>query len=448
MGETAIPASGSLPLLTDRLMLSPLKISLVLGLSFFFGLAFERFYATSELRSRPGGIRTFPLIALSGAFLYALEPHYLIAYCVGLAVLGIWLYPFYAAEVAREENAPNDRAAMPDGSMVPICNLVVYVLGPVALAMEPWIAFGLTVAAVLLLQARERLHQLAQTVPGPEIITLGQFLILTGIVLPLLPNEPVTPLTPITPFQVWLAVVVVSSLSYGSYVLQKLLSGQRSLLATSLLGGMYSSTATTVVLAKRLRENVAAANRYQAGIVLATALMYLRLLIVVAIFNTRIARELAAALPLLSVLGVALAGACLRLGHRDTSVETGAAPPPSNPLELSAALIFAVLFVVTSVVSAWVIASFGDVGVYWLASIVGVSDIDPFVLSIAQGGASGMTPHTAAIAILIAASSNNVLKAIYSVSFGGWRSSTPIVAALIGLSLGGLAASAWMMAHR
>jgi len=448
MDEAAAPGSGSLPLLSAPLTLLPLKVSLVLGLSFFFGLAFERFYATTELRSRPGGIRTFPLIALSGAFLYALEPHYLIAYCVGLVVLGVWLYPFYAAEVAREEKSPSAGAVMPDGLMVPTCNLVAYVLGPVALAMEPWIAFGLAVSAVLLLQARDRLHQLAQTVPGPEIITLGQFLILTGIVLPLVPNEPVTPLTPITPFQVWLAVVVVSSLSYGSYVAQKLLSGQRSLLATSVLGGMYSSTATTVVLAKRLRGSAAAANRYRAGIVLATALMYVRLLIVVAIFNTRIARELVLSLPLLGLLGAALAGLCLRTGRHDNAADTGDSPAPANPLELSAALIFAVLFVITSVVSAWVIHAFGDVGVFWLASIVGVSDIDPFVLSIAQGGASGMTPHTAAIAILIAASSNNLLKAIYSVSFGGWRASLPIVGALIALSLTGIAGSAWMMTHR
>jgi uncharacterized membrane protein (DUF4010 family) len=440
--DAATTFGGALPLL-----LSPLKVSLVLGLSFFFGLAFERFYATSERRSRPGGIRTFPLIALAGAFLYALEPHYLTAYCIGFVVLGVWLYPYYAAEVAREETAPSAHE-MPDGLMVPTCNLVAYVLGPVGVAMEPWLAFVLAVAAVLLLQARDRLHQLAQTLPGPEIITLGQFLILTGIVLPLVPNEPVTPLTPITPFQVWLAVVVVSSLSYGSYVLQKLLSGQRSLVATSVLGGMYSSTATTVVLAKRLRDSAAAANRYRAGIVLATALMYLRLLIVVAIFNTRIARELVVSLPVLGLFGTALAGLCWRFtGRHDPAADTGAAPPPTNPLELPAALVFALLFVITSAVSAWVIDAFGDVGVYWLASIVGVSDIDPFVLSIAQGAASAMTPHTAATAILIAASSNNVLKAIYSVAFGGWRNSAPVVAALIVLSSAGVAASVWMMQH-
>jgi len=421
---------------------------MLLGLSFFFGLAFEGFYAKSQ-GSRPGGIRTFPLISLSGAILYALEPHYAIAFCVGMVVLGIWLYPYYQAEVLQDrpsESALGGTAAV-DGIMVPICNLVAYVLGPVALNLEPWVAFGLAVAAVLLLQARDRLHALAQTLPGPEIITLGQFLILTGIVLPLLPNEPVTSLTPITPFQVWLAVVVVSSLSYGSYLLQRLLSARRSLFVTSMLGGLYSSTATTVVLAKRLHDDTRDPRQYQSGIVLATALMYLRLLIVVAIFNWRIARELAMPLTLLCVLGLGLAASCLRIGGRDTTGGPVEPPPPSNPLELPAAAIFAVLFVVTSMASAWVIEAFGNVGVYWLAGIVGVADIDPFVLSLAQGGVAGMSVGAAALAILIAASSNNLLKATYAVAFAGWRRSGTIIGSLVALSAAGFATAAWMTTH-
>src|SRR4051812_28413336 len=104
-------------------MLTPLKVLLVLGLSFFFGLAFERFYATTEQRSRPGGIRSFPLIALSGAFLYALEPHYAIAFCVGLVVLGAWLYPYYHAEVSRDQRTDQSEGYASDGLMVPMCNL-------------------------------------------------------------------------------------------------------------------------------------------------------------------------------------------------------------------------------------------------------------------------------------------------------------------------------------
>ena len=425
--------------------MSPAKVTMLLGLSFFFGLAFEGFYAKSQ-GSRPGGIRTFPLISLSGALLYALEPHYAIAFCVGLFVLGVWLYPYYQAEISRDSNPePSADGTLSDGLMVPMCNLVAYILGPVALTLEPWVAFGLAVAAVLLLQARERLHGLARTLPVAEIMTLGQFLILTGIVLPLLPNTPVTQLSPITPFQVWLAVVVVSSLSYGSYLLQKLLSARRSLFVTSLLGGLYSSTATTVVLARRLNEDPQGQTQYQAGIVLATALMYLRLLIVVAIFNAEIARQLMFALPVLCVIGMALAALCLRLGRAGSTGAAAQAPSPSNPLELPAALIFAVLFVVVSVVSSWVIGAFGNVGVYWLAGVVGVADIDPFVLSLIQGGVAGLSASAAAIAILIAAASNNLLKATYAVAFAGWRRSGAIVASLVALSMLGFALAIWMI---
>ncbi len=424
--------------------MSPVKVSILLGLSFFLGLAFEGFYAKSQ-GSRPGGIRTFPLISLSGALLYALEPHYATAFCVGLVVLGIWLYPYYQAEVLRD-GTPEITS---DGIMVPMCNLVAYVLGPVALTLEPWVAFGLAVATVLLLQARERLHALAQTLPAADVITLGQFLILTGIVLPLLPDTPVTKLSPITPFQVWLAVVVVSSLSYGSYLLQKLLSARRSLFVTSLLGGLYSSTAITVVLARRLKEDPQGQTQYQSGIVLATALMYLRLLIVVAIFNWDIARHLAAPLAVLCVIGIAAAALCLRLGGAASSDAAMQASPPSNPvgnpLELSAALIFAALFIVTSIVSSWVISAFGNAGVYWFAGIVGITDIDPFVLSLAQGGAAGMAVQASAIAILIAASSNNLLKATYAVAFAGWRRSGAIVAALVALSAIGFALAIWLI---
>jgi hypothetical protein len=102
--------------------MSPGKLTILLGLSFFFGLAFEGFNAKSQ-SSRPGGIRTFPLISLSGALLYALEPHHATAFCVGLVVLGIWLYPYYQAEILHD-GRPTDEGVPADDIMVPLCNLV------------------------------------------------------------------------------------------------------------------------------------------------------------------------------------------------------------------------------------------------------------------------------------------------------------------------------------
>ena len=415
------------------------KLGMLLGLSFFLGLSFEGFYWNSA-RSRPGGIRTFPLISLSGAILYALEPQFAAAFCVGLIVLGVWLYPYYRAEVSQGE-ATLESA---DGIMVPLCNVVAYLLGPVALVQQPWLAFGLTVSAVLLLRARDHLHALAEKIPGKEIITLAQFLVLVGVVLPLLPNKAVTSLTPITPFQVWLAVVVVSSLSYCSYLMQQFLPTQRSLFFTSVLGGLYSSTATTVVLARRLKQDPGNRHEFQSGIVLATALMYFRLGVVVAIFNLPLALKLSGPLVALVLSGAVLAALCLGLARNPPAGEHVVAPLAGNPLELSTGLIFATLFVVISVGSSWVKARFGYVGIYAMAAIVGVTDIDPFVLSVSQGGVADLDETTAAVSILVAASSNNLLKAIYSVVFAGWPRSVSIVLSLVALSLLGGAMAIWL----
>ena len=425
------------------------KFALLLGLSFFLGLAFEGFYWKSA-SSRPGGIRTFPLISLSGGLLYAIEPHYAIAFCTGLVALAIWMYAYYRAQItdtqadgASESDATRN-GSHGDGIMVPVCNLVAYLLGPVTLIEPPWVAIGFTVSSVLLLRARDPLHALAQKIPAREIITAGEFLVLTGIVLPLLPNEPITRLSTITPFQVWLAVVAVSTLSYGSYLVQQLLPPERGVLLSALVGGLYSSTATTVVLARQLRQRLVNPRELQAGIVLATAMMYLRLGLVIAIFNLPLACELAPALGMLFAGAIGLAILFLFFGKKPITNDGQLPSPARNPLELNAALVFAVMFVAISVASTWVKAHFGAGGIYSLAAIIGVTDIDPFVLNLAQGGVGGLTSHVAVIAILIASSSNNLLKGLYSILFAGHGAGAVPLAALFVLACFGLAIAAQM----
>src|SRR6201997_4904999 len=259
---------------------SPASVALLLGLSFFLGLSFEDFFAQSP-RRRPGGIRTFPMLALAGGVLYLLDPNQFIPFTGGLLVLGAWLVVYYSAYVGAvdEQGEPNV------GIVVPILNILAYLLGAAALALPPWIAVTMTVVAVLLLTGREQLHALARRIEIKEIITAGQFLVLTGIVLPLLPNQPVTTLTPITPRQVWLALVVVCAFSYISYLAQRYWAAATGGLWMAALGGLYSSTAVTVVLARQAKAEPALRRPEDAGMTLATAIMYLRILAIVAIFN-------------------------------------------------------------------------------------------------------------------------------------------------------------------
>jgi uncharacterized membrane protein (DUF4010 family) len=279
---------------------------LLLGLAFFFGLAFEEFHAQGG-QVRPGGVRSFPLLALAGALLYRLDIEHLLPLSVGLLVLGGWLACYYWRHVAETdaEGRPNV------GLMAPICAVLAYLLGPIALAEPPWMAIGVTVVAVLLLTAREKLHGLARRLEVGEIVTAGKFLILTGLVLPFLPNQPVTPLTDITPHQVWLAVLAVCSISYASYLLQRYVAPPGAGLWVAVLGGLYSSTATTIVLARRACAEPATVSQAQTGIILATAIMYLRLLIVVALFDSPLAGRLVAPLLSLTAFGLAPCGPML-----------------------------------------------------------------------------------------------------------------------------------------
>ncbi len=405
------------------------RLALAIGLAVFLGLTFEEVYK-SEQRLVPGGIRSFPMLAMAGAVLMLIEPSYALGVIAGLPVVALWLYAYMRA-------APPSPTA--SSMMIPATNLLAYVIGPVALVQPPWVAVAVTVAAVLLLSTRERLHGLIEIVPREELLTAGKFLILIGIVLPLAPRQAVTALTPLTPYGLCLAVVAVCTLSYASYLLQRYLPARDMALLPALLGGAYSSTATTVVLAKRLHESGHTRADISAGIVAATGVMYLRLGVVIAIFDAPFALTLAPALVALA----AVSGGLAAYEWRRTTKRRGQslALAPRNPLQISTALVFAVLLVVISVITAWVRTRFGTGGLLTLSAVVGLTDIDPFVLNIAQGGIANISAALLCAAVLIAAASNNVAKAAYAVGFGGRAAHRP-AALLVLLALLGVGAAA------
>ncbi len=406
---------------------------ILLGLALFFGFSFEEFFGHED-PPVPGGIRTFPLIAFSGAALYLIEPHYALAFIAGLVVLGWWV-SLYIRSVVEGKRPTADGPLI-----IPACIIIAYVLGPIALTQPAWVPFALIVSAVILVGSRKMLHAFVDKIPEEEAVTLAQFLLLVGVVLPLLYGAPKIPHTEITPFSVWLAVVAVSALSYVSYILQRYVLPKGGLLVSAALGGLYSSTATTVVLARQARDE-GTTPRVTAGIVTATAMMYVRILVVVAIFNTHLVLPLIAPMIALALAAAVIAIFFARAGiHEKTTVEA----EPQNPLKLVTAVIFAVLLIAVSLVSRWVQAHLGAQGVLGLAAVVGVTDIDPFVLSLAQGGAASIGIATSAIAIVVAASSNNILKAIYTIAFSRRRDSFVPAGILSALCVLGIVAAALM----
>jgi uncharacterized membrane protein (DUF4010 family) len=377
------------------------RLALVIALAVFLGLAFEDMYKRDE-HSLPGGIRTFPILALVGAALYLVEPTRALAYVAGLLVVGAWLYPYLSA-------------ARPS-FIIPVCHLAAYALGAVALTQSPWVAVAAVVAMVLLMTGRTQIHRFVEIVPADEVRTAGEFLVLVGIILPLVPKEPLFPEFPLTPFQAWLALVAVSATAYITYLVQRYVPSRNTVLLPAVMGGFYSSTAITLVLAKRMREAGRATSDLSAGIVGATAVMYVRIWVIVVLFDPALSLKLLPSLAGLFVCGGALATWEWRRKRADQATAPLGA---QNPLQLTAAAVFAVSYVVISLLSTWVKTSFGATGIIVLALAVGLTDIAPFVTSLAQGGAANLAQGIVIAAILTAASSNNVLKAVYALAFGG-----------------------------
>lgn len=404
------------------------RLGLAIAMAIVLGLAFEGTYKREE-RTSPGGIRTFPTLTLLGLVLYFLEPKNLVPYVVGLLAVSLWLYAHIRGGSAPPEPAGD---APRSGLIVPATNLLAYTLGPAALTQPAWMVVAITVATVLLLESRGALHRLVQQIPSDEVFTLGKFLILAGVVLPLLPNHPISAWTPITPFEAWLALVAVSSVSYGSYLLQRYAPTRFGALWPALLGGAYSSTITTVALAReqgRLGRLAAARPDLTVGIIFASGVMYLRFDVIIAFFSPQLALLLLPAMATCFALAAAIsAWGWLRRPRQAPPPVTK--PPAANPLQLGAAVTFAASYVILAVASAWVGRNFGQRGIYALATLTGFTDANPFVLNLAQGGVPGMSLRALAAAILVAASSNNVLKACYALAFGGARAARPAALAL------------------
>ena len=200
----------------------------------------------------------------------------------------------------------------------------------------------------------------------------------------MLSNQPMSEYIPTSPYKIWLAIVVVSAISYLSYIIKKFIFPESGILLSAVLGGMYSSTAVTVVLAKKSREGTGVV-KTAAGIIFATGVMYVRILILPFIFNQAVAGVL---LPYLLILG-ALAGLIGLFFLREKHSEKDPPLPDSdhNPLEFKVALIFGLLFTLFGILTKYILEYYGSLGMGILSFIVGVTDIDPYLLSLFQHGA-------------------------------------------------------------
>jgi uncharacterized membrane protein (DUF4010 family) len=320
--------------------------------------------------------------------------------------------------------------------------LATFLVGALVCYGHLWIATALGVASLLLLDLKAALEKLAGRIAPNEILTFAKFLFLTGVILPILPNQEYPPFH-INPFKTWLVVVAISTISYLSYVLQKVTKGQGGIVLAALLGGAYSSTVTTVVMARRAAREQRP-HLFAGGILIASGVMYLRLVILLALFNRQL--MLLLYIPFLVLAGLAVGFGWLWTRRADkTAQDIQREADPKNPLELMTAFLFAGLFLAMLVATQLAVTYLGRTGVNTLAVLMGVSDVDPFIMGMTQAAGTAMTSlNVAAVAVAIAAASNNVVKGIYSFSLAGRKTGVQSLAMLLGLAALGLVPLFWL----
>ncbi|OQX49914.1 MAG: beta-carotene 15,15'-monooxygenase [Epsilonproteobacteria bacterium 4484_20] len=367
-----------------------------------------------------GTARTYTFIGILGYIFYRIEPVHLILYISVMVALSLLFLVLYMKKIQEGRS-----------SILPyVVMLSVYAFGPLTERFELWMPSLLFVLIIFLLNAKQSLQRFSSDINMHEFETLGKMVLLSAVILPLLPNTHTIPYLPISPFKMWLAVVVISGISYGGYLVQKYFFPSKGYFLTGIFGGTYSSTATTVVLARKAK--VGGDNHViDAAIIAATSMMYLRLLVVATVFNFSVARSLALPFVAAALIGMLVSFVYLKRGERRTMNPDFV---DKNPLELGTAFLFAGLFVLMMLVTHFVINHYGNSGLQILSFIVGFTDIDPFILSLLTGKYT-VAQTELVTAIMIAAGSNNLLKAVYAVWFGGWKggANSAVWIALLGL---------------
>lgn len=392
----------------DLTIVSRLAIALAVGLI----IGMERGWESRDSveGQRIAGIRSFGFVGLFGGLSAVL------AESAGSLLLAIALLSFTAIVVASYSISAQKTSGL--GITTELSLFLTFMLGAFAgkgLGAE---ALATGVITAFLLRFKQEIHRTLQGLDQQELVATLQLLLIAAVALPLLPDQDLGPWNALNPRAIGWLILLIAGISYAGYFAMKLLGARVGLLATAALGALVSSTAVTVSFARIARRGQTSLAVLGAGIALAAGIMAVRILLEVSLVNPALLPLLIAPIAVLAIVpGLAAAMITLRHSARESTAEI----PLRNPIELGAALgygaILSLLFVLIRAIEAW----FGNAGIYLLAAISGITDVDAVSLSLAQATKTDLPLAVGATGILIAAMVNTAIKAIFATAIGGWK---------------------------
>jgi uncharacterized membrane protein (DUF4010 family) len=386
-----------------------LGLGIALALGLLIGL--ERGWQRREQPegTRVAGIRTFALIGLLGGVWG------LLANELGAAVLAAAFAVL--AVVLAVAHAISQREDPDVGVTGVMASLLTFAFGAMATLGYGELAAAGAVVTTILLGIKPTLHRWVRALEEKELLAVLKLLLISLVILPLLPNQGYGPWEALNPYRIWWMVVLIAGISFVGYFATKLIGARRGLMATGLFGGLASSTAVTVNFSRLARAGKGSEDILSAGILLAGATMFPRVLIVTSVFNWTLATALLWPLVAMTIVNYLGAGVFWYRSGRSTSQDSGARL--KNPFELKPALLFAGLLAAIMLLSRALSEFFGDTGIYLLAAASGIADVDAITLSLADMTENTLAVPVAALAVLLAAFVNASVKAGLSLGIGG-----------------------------
>jgi uncharacterized membrane protein (DUF4010 family) len=384
------------------------RLAVALGIGLIVGL--ERGWKTREQHGgqRLAGFRTFALAGLFGGVLAALSlPDRFVVLAAGTLVVGALVVGGYLIS-AREQRDY--------GMTTEIAMLATFGLGAIAVLGAPFEAAAAGVVMTLLLGFKTEFHHAIARLDRHELLATLQLIAIAAVLVPLLPDREMGPWQAVNPHVIGKFVALIVGLSYVGYFTVRMLGPRLGLMLTALFGGLSSSTAVAVAYARRARAAQAPTALLGAGIALAAATMLPRLVVVIGAVHPPLLSALWPTFAALTVVPLVAVAVTIRRTRGGTPGEVTL----TNPLQLSAALTFGVfltaLFIAAAALRHWL----GDVGVYAIAAIAGLADVDAVTIALArEAGTGNLDPLIAERAIVIATLMNTAVKATLAGALGG-----------------------------
>jgi len=418
----------------QELLKLALNFATAILLGALIGIEREKRKVEEENAGGIAGLRTFTLLALFGAaaawISHQTSSPWIVA--AGLVVVGVFVVAGYVVAARTDPEST--------GLTTEIAAVVVYLLGAMVMLGFSVLAVGLGVFTAAVLAYKRPLHSFVDRLGWDDVYAGLRLLIATFIALPLLPNEPIDPWGALNPYTLWLLVILISSLSLVGYVLTRLLGPARGTALTGLAGGLVSSTAVTLSFAREAGDKPKRSAALACGVLLAWAVMFARVIVLVAVVNRTLLPYVL--LPFL-VMALVVAGFAAFFYYRGGGSDGTAGKKGvnvENPFSLTAAAKFAALFAVVLLAVKIVQAHFPPSGLYAVAGLSGLVDVDAITLSMAELAKSGEA-RVAVIAIVIAALSNTIVKCGMAFFLAGAEFGRPLLIATITTLLAGLGAA-------